>query len=137
MPLLKTFFNLRTMKKIENLDQLRSEITRLKINVKQQEGQLKNDLKGIREDLKPGNLVWNALSSLTGIKMSKSEFFKDGIVYGLSLILQRFILKTEKKVEHQAYDFIDSIFDRVKNLVNKFTNQDAKRSERHEERKDG
>jgi len=122
------------MTKIENVEQLRAEIARLKIVAKQQEGQLKNDLKEIREDLKPGNLLWNALSSITGIKMSKSEFFKDGIIYGLSIILQRFILKTEKKVEYKAYDFVDSIFERVKNMVNKFTSQDAKRDERNEER---
>lgn len=134
MQLFKTFFNPGTMTKIENTDQLHAEIARLKIVAEIQEDQLKNDLKEIREDLKPGNLVWNALSSLTGIKMSKSEFFKDGIVYGLSIILQRFILKTEKKVEHKAYDFVDSIFERVKNMVNKFTSQDAKRDEREDER---
>ena len=124
------------MKKIENIEQLRAEIERLKIIATQQEKQLKNDFKEIREDLRPENLLWNTLSSLTGIKMSKNEFFKDGIAFGLSLILQRFVLKTEKKVEGKVYDFVDTIFERVKNLVNKFTNHDAKRSERREEKED-
>ncbi len=120
------------MKKIENTGDLRSEIARLKIVAKQQELKIKSDLKEIREDLKPENLLWNSFSSLTGIKVNKNEFFKDGIAYGLSLILQRFVLKTEKKVEGKVYDFVDTIFDRLKNLVNKFTNHDAKRSERQE-----
>src|SRR5689334_6878102 len=109
------------MKQIENLEQLRSEISRVKAIAKNQELQIKNDLKSIREDLKPGNIFWNAVSSLTGIKVNKNEFFKDGIAYGLSLIVQRYILKTEKKVENKLYSVIDSVFDRVKSFINKFT----------------
>jgi len=124
------------MKKIENLEQLRVEITRLKVVAKQQEAQLKNDVKEIREDLKPENILWNAISSWTGIKVNRNEFFKDGIAYGLSLIVQRFILKTEKKVEEKAYDFVDGIFDRVKNVVNRFTNHEAKREQRKSEKED-
>jgi len=122
------------MNKFNNVNELRAEITRLKLVAKQQEQAIKNDLKEIRKDLKPENILWNAVSSLTGIKMDKKEFFKDGIVYGLSIILRRFVLKSEKKVENVAYDFLDNIFDRVKNLVNKFAGHEAKRGERNEAR---
>jgi len=124
------------MKRIENVEQLRAEISRLKIVAKQQEAQLRSDVSEIREDLKPENLLWNSLTSLTGIKVNRNEFFKDGIAYGLSLIIQRYILKTEKKLESKAYDFVDGIFDRVKNIVSKFTNHDAKRGERREAKDD-
>lgn len=124
------------MNQIENIVQLRSEIGRLKKVAKEQEQVIKNDIKEIRENLRPENIFWNSLSSFTGIKMNKEEFFKDGIAYGLSLILQRFILKTEKKVENNVYDFVDSIFDRVKNLVHKFSGSEARRSERKEASED-
>lgn len=132
MPLLKAFSKKTTMKKIETISHLRAEIARVQIVAKEQEQLIKNDLKEIREGLKPENIFWNALSSFTGIKMSKAEFFKDGIAFGLSLILQRFVLKTEKKIENKVYDFIDSLFDRVKSMVNKFSGSEAKRSERKE-----
>jgi len=124
------------MKQIENLEELRAEITRIKAIAKNQEQQIKSDLKGIREDLRPENIFWNAVSSFTGFKINKNEIFKDGIAYGLSLIIQRYILKTEKKVENKIYNVVDSLFDRVKSIVNKFTSGEAKRSERREEKED-
>lgn len=120
------------MSKIENIQQLRYEISHLRNIAKKQEEQIKNDLQGIKEDLKPANLVWSALSSITGIKMNRSEFFKDGFAFGLSMLLQRFVLKTEKKVEHLIYDFIDSLVNRIKHYTDKFTNPEAKRKERED-----
>lgn len=124
------------MSNIENLEQLRAEISRMRNLAKQQEQQIKGDIRGIREDLKPENIFYNAITSMTGIHVSKNDFFKDGIAYGLSLILQRFVLKTERKVENKIYDFVDSIFERVKSVVNKFTGSDAKRGERKEAKED-
>ncbi|MCX6292209.1 MAG: hypothetical protein NT126_10660 [Bacteroidetes bacterium] len=124
------------MKKIENLHELRAEISRMKGVAKQQELQIKKDLSEIRDDLRPENILWNSLSSLTGIKINRNEFLKDGIAYGISLFIQRFILKTEKKMENKVYDFMDSLFERVKSFVNKFTGADAKRSERNEGKDD-
>jgi hypothetical protein len=124
------------MKKIENVHQLRTEIDRLKITARRQEQQIKNDLHEIREDLKPANLLWKAVSSLTGIMINRNEFFQKGIMYGLSIIVQRFILKSETNIESRVYDFVDTIFERVKGLVNKFTGHEAKRAEREEEREE-
>jgi len=124
------------MNKIKNLEQLRKEINRMQGVAKEQEQQLKDDLKAIREDLKPANIFWNTVSSLSGIKMDKNEFFKDGIAYGLSLLIRRFILKSEKKMENKVYDVVDSIFDRVKSFVTRFANHDARREERKAEREE-
>jgi hypothetical protein len=118
------------MNKIEDIGQLQSEIKRLRDLAKQREQQIKNDLKEIREDLKPQNILWNSLSSITGIKTDKKEFFKDGVASGLSVLFQRFVLKTEKKVEGKIYDVVDAVFDRIKTFVSKFASQDAKREER-------
>ena len=120
------------MSKIENMQQLRLEITRLRGEVKKQEAQVKNDLREVREELKPANLVWSALSSITGIKMNRNEFFKDGFAFGMSMLLQRFVLKTEKKVEHLIYEFIDSLVNRIKHYTDKFTNPEARRQERED-----
>jgi hypothetical protein len=124
------------IKKIENIQQLRTEINLLKASARQQELRLKNDVKEIREELKPENLIWNSLSSLTGVHINKSEFFRDGIAYGISLIIQRFFLKTEKKMENKVYGFVDMLFEKVKSIVNKFTNQETRQSERREEKED-
>jgi hypothetical protein len=124
------------MKQIENIEQLRSEIGRVRTLAKKQELQIKSDLKSIREDLKPENIFWNSVSSLTGFKINKNELFKDGIAYGLSLIVQRYVLKTEKKMENKIYNVVDSIFDRVKSFVNKFAGAEAKRNERKQEKED-
>ena len=104
----------------------------MKALVKQQENSLRQDIREIRNDLRPENIFWNVFSSLTGVRMNKTDFFKNGIAYGLSLILQRFVLKTEKKMENKVYDFVDSIFERLKNKVNKFAGSEAKRKERKE-----
>lgn len=120
------------MSKIENIHQLRFEIIRLRGESKKQEELIKNDLKGIKEDLKPVNLVWSTLSSITGIKMNRNEFFKDGFAFGLSMLIQRFVLKTEKKVEHLIYDFVDSLVNRVKQYIEKFTNPEEKRKKGEE-----
>ena len=120
------------MSKIENLGQLQAEIKRLRTLKKLKEIQIKNDLLEIREDLKPKNIFLNALSSVSGIKINKKEFFQDGIAKGISVLIQRVILRMENKIESKIYDFVDTALDKVKNLVNKFAGHDAKRSERRE-----
>ena len=121
------------MTKIENLEQLQDEIKKLRELAKKQELQIKNDLFEIRDDLKPQNILLNALSSLTGIKINKKEFFQEGILSGLSLFLRRFVLKTEKKMENKFYDVVDGMLDKFKSLVNKFAGPDARRAERRDD----
>ena len=93
------------MNKIENAEQLRTEIYRLKNIASQQQEQIKNDVKAIREDLKPENIIWNTLSSITGIKINKSDFFKEGIAVGIYVLIQRFILKKERNIQKENLNF--------------------------------
>ncbi|MEY4593649.1 MAG: hypothetical protein RIQ47_59, partial [Bacteroidota bacterium] len=72
--------------KISNIDQLQAEIHRLKSVEAEQLAAIKKDVRDVRESLRPENILVNALSSMTGIKINKSEFLKNGIAMGLSLV---------------------------------------------------
>ncbi|MBK8846214.1 MAG: hypothetical protein IPO27_06450 [Bacteroidetes bacterium] len=120
------------MNKIENLMQLQLEISRLKGVAKDQEKQLKKDLLEIKEDLKPANIIMNGISSFTGIKLNNKDFLKEGFAYGISLLLQRFVLKTERKVEDKIYHLVDSVFERLQSFLQKHTHAEAKRKERED-----
>jgi hypothetical protein len=122
------------MNKINNLEQLNAEISRLREISKKQEAQLKSSLKELKEDLKPENIILNGLSSISGIRFNDKNFWKDGIMYGISMLIQKFVFKTEKKIEGRIYDFLDRIFDKIKSFTGKHTSQDAKREQRREER---
>ena len=121
------------MSKINNITELRSEILRLQKQEKEQREKLKNGVKEIPEELKPANLFMNFISSLFGVHVEKNEFLKDGIAFGISLIIQRFILKTEKKFENKIYDWVDTMVKRIKHFMNRFTEPSARREERKEE----
>jgi hypothetical protein len=120
------------MKKIETREQLQAEISRLETLAKSQEEDLRKQLREVRNQFRPENMAINALSSLTGIKINKNEFLKNGIAVGLSLVLQRFIFKTETNLERKIYSWVDELFDKVKSIINKFSNTGAVGSERIE-----
>ena len=124
------------MKKIENIQQLSIEIARLKELISAQEKTLKEDVLEIKENLKPANLLVSTLTSLTGVKVTNNEFLKDGFAFGLSILLQRFVLKTEKKLEHTVYEFMETIIQKVKVFLEKFTSTEAKQSERFQNESD-
>ena len=121
------------MNKIENVAQLHAEMARLKGKVKEQEKELRNEIMAISERLRPVNLLVSTLSNFTGVKMTGKEFMKDGMAIGLALLAQRFILKTERKLEHKVYDFIDSLMDKVRVFMEKFVGPNARKSERRQE----
>jgi len=124
------------MNKIKNLEQLNAEIIRLREISKKQEAQLKNSLKELKEDLKPENILLNGLSSISGIRFNDKNFWKDGILYGISMLVQKFVFKTERKIEGRIYDFLDNIFLKIKSFMGKHTSQEAKREQRREEKED-
>jgi len=121
-------------KTIKNLKELRAEIRIAKRDVKEQEESLLLHLRNVRESLKPKNILLRVLSSVSGIQIEKSTFFKNGISFGLSLFLQRFIFKTEKNVERKIYHWLDSLFDGVKSVINKFSHNGEVGSEKIEDR---
>lgn len=130
MQLLKAFLNLKAMSNINNLRELRAEITRLKKVSEEQKQQLRNDVKEIGEALKPSSLLFSFLSSVTGIRLDKNEFIKGGIAYGVSLLIQGFVLKTE--IGHKVLEWIESVLNRVKDFINRFTSASEKKEEKKE-----
>jgi hypothetical protein len=121
------------MSKINNIRELRAEILRLQKAERELKEKIKSDIKEIGEELKPANIFMSAVSSIFGVRIEKNEFLKDGIAYGISLIIQRFFLKTEKKFEKRIYDWVDTVFERIKHFMNHFTEPTARREERKEE----
>jgi hypothetical protein len=117
------------MPKIENLEQLRFEIARLEKVRFDQESQLKMHITDLRESFKPVNLLLKAVSSITGIKMEKNAFLKDGILYGFSLLFQKVLLKTEKKAEETVHHVVDSLFEKVQGFVNRHTGHQARKDQ--------
>lgn len=124
------------MARIENIDHLRKEIVRLKKLTGEQEVQLRADFENVKEDMKPMNLLLRGLSSITGIGLNKNVFMKDGVFYGFSLLLQRLVLKAEKKAEETVYKFVDVLFDKIQDFVSKHTSHDARKEERRENGQD-
>lgn len=90
-------------KAITNRAELRQEVRRLRQEVKEQEKGLREEVKSIREQLQPQHLLINALSAATGIRIDKNEFLRNGLAVGLSMVLQRFIFKSETTIENKIY----------------------------------
>jgi len=105
------------MTAIRNAGELRMEIKRLRTLTASQEKQIKTDIENIGDSLKPGNLLLSFFSSVTGIRLEKKEFLRDGIAYGLSLLIRKFILKTEMKLESKLAEWADSFFQKVRDFM--------------------
>ena len=121
------------MNSIKTIGELRSEISRLEESAQQQESRLRDDWKELKESLQPRNLLVNLLSSLTGIKLSNPDFFRNGLASGISLLVQRYILKKESKVENVVYGWVDGIFDMLRKRVDRFASARARRNEREDQ----
>ncbi len=120
------------MNKITNSSELRKEILRLEEIARKQKEMLKEDIYMIKDNFRPGNVIKNLISELTGIKVDKENFLKDGFSYTISLLIQQFLLKTEKKFEKSIYGIIDSLIDRIRNFISSVSNSEAKKRERAE-----
>lgn len=124
------------MAKIENIHQLQAEIERMEGVCKQQETKLRKDLQELKEDFNPLNIILGTISSLTGVKLDRKEFMKDGIGLGLSLFFQRLILKAEKAVENKVYDFVDTAVEHLKKFMSKAVDPSERRKARMEEQEE-
>ena len=114
------------MNNIRNLQDLRAEKKRLEALALQQKTQIKQDIADIKESLQPANLLLNAVSHLIGIEFDNKTFLKNGIAYGLSILVQQYFLKTEQKVEEKLHDITVSLVEKVKQFVQSFLNNDTK-----------
>lgn len=107
------------MSKISTIEDLRAEIARLRIAAGEQEELIRKDTAAIREQLKPMNIVMNTLTSLTGVQLSKSMFVNNGFVFGLSLMVQRLLLKTENQVAEQVHRWTEALIGKINDFMNK------------------
>jgi len=118
--------------KISNVKELHAEIRRLQDIADIQEEQLERDLHRVRNDFKAENIILNALSSVTGLTIKKDLLLKSGLVQGITLLVQRLVLKAEKKVEDKLYTIVDELVERVRKFLNKAVSSEARRDERKE-----
>lgn len=122
-------------KTVRNVDDLKLEIERLKTACAADEAQIRKDFEVLRSDLRPENMVLNAVSGITGIRFDRNATGKSGILYGASLLLQRFMLRAEKKAEDAVYGLVDLLFQKIQDFVHKHTTHEARRDERSDEPK--
>lgn len=107
------------MAEISNIEELRAEIARLRTVANEQEAAIRSDATALREQLKPMNIVMNTLTSLTGVQLSKSMFVNNGFVFGLSLMLQRLLLKTENQVAEQVHRWTEALIGKINDFMSK------------------
>ncbi len=105
--------------KINNYTELKSEIARLEIKSKQQEEQLMDKLHELRSAFSPQNIVLNSLSSITGIPLNKADFVKKGLMVAATFIFQKFLRKSELKLETVIENWVKEITGKVKNFFRK------------------
>ena len=105
------------MDKITNIEELRAEIARLRGVANEQENLIRRDMVSLREQWKPMNLLMNAVSSITGVQVSKSMFVNNGFVFGLSLLLQRMLLKAENQVSEKVHEWTDALIGKINDFI--------------------
>ena len=114
-----TFTTKKIMAGITNINELRSEISRLRAVADEQEQLIRRDASAIRENLKPMNLLMNTVSALTGVQLSKSTFVNNGFVFGISLMMQRLLLKTENQVADKVHRWTEALIGKINDFMTK------------------
>lgn len=107
------------MARITNIHELRGEISRLRTVADEQEQLIRRDTAAIRENLKPMNLLMSMVSALTGVQLSKSTFVNNGFVFGLSLMMQRLLLKTENQVADKVHRWTEALIGKINDFMTK------------------
>ena len=105
------------MDRISTIEELRAEITRLRMVAGEQEKLIRQDVVSLREHWRPMNLLMNAVSSITGLQVSKSMFVNNGFVCGLSLLLQRMLLKAENQVSEKVHEWTDALIGKINDFI--------------------
>ncbi len=120
------------MTNIRNLQDLRAEKKRLEALSLQQKNDIKQYIADIKESLQPANLLLNAVSHLTGIEFDNKTFLKNGMAYGLSILVQQYFLKAEQKVEEKLHDITISLVEKVKEFVQSFLHKNENQNTQKE-----
>jgi len=103
--------------KIKNREDLQSEIKRLQLVADDQEKVIRADIAEIREQLLLKNILWNAVESITGVKMNSKDLFANGLLAGLFLFLRKSMSKAEAKAEDKIYEIADSVVERIRKFL--------------------
>ena len=107
------------MKTIENKNQLRREIVKLKGEVSTKEIHLKESIKEFREEFRPETFLINAFSNLTGLNLAKGDFLKSGLMATISIVLHRFLHNQESVLEKKIFSWAESFLNKLRNVMNK------------------
>ena len=107
-------------RKIKNRKELQAEIRRLRELSVGQEHLIRADIAGIKESLKPQNILMDALESITGLKFDKKSIFENGLSAGLLLLMRKYISKAEAKAEDTVYEIADRVFERIRQFISKY-----------------
>jgi hypothetical protein len=107
------------MAKISTIEDLRAEIVRLRGVADEQEKIIRKDVSELREQWKPMNILVNTVSSLTGVQVSKTMFVNNGFVFGLSLVLQRLLLKAESQVSEKVHEWTDALIAKINEFISR------------------
>ncbi|MFM7218368.1 MAG: hypothetical protein ACKO1U_10145 [Bacteroidota bacterium] len=121
-----------TKKAIRDRSDLLEELNRLKDVSRKQEESIKTDLNRLKDHYRPENILIRTLGSLTGIDINRNEFLKNGVAMGIGLVLQRFLFKQEAAFERKIYDWVDTVFERIRRFAEKVTHGGPVRSEKIE-----
>ena len=107
------------MNKIENSNQLKNEIQHLQRELERKGIILKASINVIREDLKPENIAFRAISSATGINFVKGNFLKSGIMATITILVHRFISKKESLLEKKIFSWAEFFINLIKGFKSK------------------
>ncbi len=94
------------MKKIRNLEQLKAERNRIKLQQEELENKIRSNWRDLKECLRPANIAKDMIGSFLKSKTEKNideeDLFKSSITYGVSLLV--------KKLADKAWEKLGKIF---------------------------
>ncbi len=108
--------------KIKNREDLQAEIKRLQLLADNQEKVVRADISFMREQLRPKNILLNAIESITGIKVNTKDLFMNGLGAGLLLLIRKSMSKAESKAEDKLYEFTDNVVSRIRKFLSSIFN---------------
>src|SRR3954467_9614380 len=124
---------LKTTMRIENIEQLNTEIRKLEVKSVELKAQLKQDYEEIKEELKPLNILIDTVSDITGFKINRESLFEKGFAIGLQILMQRMFQLAESGVEKQVGAIIDKASTIISQLYNKFFHKHKKQASPEED----
>jgi hypothetical protein len=102
--------------KIENIQQLRKELARLKAEAELQEQKIYFNFEKVKEDLKPENIIRNLFSELVSKNSVGKNILLRVVNFAISLFFQRMAIRTEHKIEEKLFSAFGSVLERIKHF---------------------